>query len=489
MTLTEVFEYPFTRLDPVFGDHIDPPSVAIYETLLAKGPTGRPKPALADSWSESADGLCWTLQLREGASFHSGKPCDAAAVVAALEECRWGDGFERQIWYWDPVDSVTATSERTLDIRLHHPCPRLPVLLWGSHTAIANPTARLLDPDGYGRTSADGTGPFALSSYSEREITAVRRRGPGSPAAQRIRWLSCPKPEDRRQLLGDPDVDVIRDVDPDWVQPDDPAWRLVTYHENSQFYLALNFQDPLRFDRLDFRRALEAFIDREALVAAALSGRGDGRRSPIPYADEFATAYDAASYSSLSIERATQLLDNLGYVRRSDGLRTYEGRELVVDCVVQDTPVFRRIADLLTAQLRRAGVQLRPRYHRVFEDFYRACAEGPATFLSKWLWGDAMEATIGFSRSDCAADSGGNWQHARSPRLDAAQDAFRRATTVDALAERSAEVQQVFMEELPYLPLCSPMESYAIRRRVTGYEPGPRTLYPAYDQVGSGVVA
>ena len=42
MILTEVFEYPFTRLDPVFGDHVDPPSVAIYETLLTKGATGRP---------------------------------------------------------------------------------------------------------------------------------------------------------------------------------------------------------------------------------------------------------------------------------------------------------------------------------------------------------------------------------------------------------------------------------------------------------------
>ncbi len=482
MTLTEVFEYPFTRLDPVFGDHIDPPSVAVYETLLSKGRTGTPEPGLASSWSVSPDGLCWTLHLREGVTFHSGEPCDAATVAAALEECRWGDGFDRQIWYWDPVDTVTPTSDSTLEFRLHHPCPRLPALLWGSHTAIANPASRRADPAGYGVTRADGTGPFALSSFAEDEVTAVRLRGSAS-TADRIRWLSRPDPEDRRKLLADQDVDVIRDVDPAWVGPEDPDWRLVSYHENSQFYLALNFQDPRGFGRLEFRQALEAFIDRDELVGVALGGRGDARRSPIPYADELASAYDAAAHPPLSIERADQLLDQLGCSRGANGLRASEGHPLLVDCVIQDTPVFRRIAELLAVQLRRAGVQLQPRYHRVFEDFYRACAAGPAAFVSKWLWGDAMEATIGFSRSDCDADSGGNWQHARCPRLDAAQDAFRRATTANELVQRSAVVQQVFMEELPYLPLCSPMESYAIRRRVRGYEPVPRTLYPAYDEV------
>ncbi len=95
--LREVFEYGFTRLDPVGGAHIDPPSVAVYETLLRKGPGGVALPGLASSWEESSDGLSCRVSLREGARFHSGRPCDAAAVLEALERCRYG-----------PVDGLRA---------------------------------------------------------------------------------------------------------------------------------------------------------------------------------------------------------------------------------------------------------------------------------------------------------------------------------------------------------------------------------------------
>ena len=37
MILREAFDYRFSRVDPAGGAHIDPPSVAIYDTLLVKG--------------------------------------------------------------------------------------------------------------------------------------------------------------------------------------------------------------------------------------------------------------------------------------------------------------------------------------------------------------------------------------------------------------------------------------------------------------------
>ena len=63
MILREAFDYEFSTLDP-FGAHIDPPSVAVYETLSAKGPDGGPHPALAESWDVAADGLEWRIRLR-----------------------------------------------------------------------------------------------------------------------------------------------------------------------------------------------------------------------------------------------------------------------------------------------------------------------------------------------------------------------------------------------------------------------------------------
>ena len=47
MILREAFDYEFSPLDP-HAAHIDPPSVAVYETLIVKGPgidpTAQPLP-------------------------------------------------------------------------------------------------------------------------------------------------------------------------------------------------------------------------------------------------------------------------------------------------------------------------------------------------------------------------------------------------------------------------------------------------------------
>lgn len=484
--LNEVFEYPFTRLDPVSGDHLDPPSAAVYETLLTKGPDGQPAPGLATAWTVGEGGSEWRLRIRAGAKFHSGAICDAVTVVQALEQCRWGEGFSRQIWYWDPVDKVRAEGDDVVRFLLKYPCSRLPVLLWGGHTAIANPAARSRDLDRYGVTEIDGTGPFRVEEFSEDSIVVRRSshwNGAGSevglPAA--IRWVAAPKEAQRKGLLHDRGIDVVRAVQPSWIDQQDQAeWSYVDQPENSQFYLALNFEDPRGFGDVNFRRAVEAFIDRHELVERGLAGLGHARRSPLPVADEFASSYDAERFPALSIEVADRMLDDLDYRRNQRGIREYGGRELLVDCVVQDVEVFRRIAGTLAAQLARAGIILLPRFVAVFEDFYRACEESPSAFISKWLWGDGMEAIMGFSRTDCAADSGGNWQHARNFQLDRAYDRFLQADTAEALDHAGAVVQATFMQELPYIPLCSPMESYAVRSRVKGFAPVPRTLYPEY---------
>ena len=243
--MDETFEYRFTRLDPIAGDHIDPPSLAIYETLLNRGPGDLPLPGLATSWQVSADGTSWLLRLREGALFHSGDSCDARAVADALERCRWGDGLARQIWYWDPVDVVTVVDPLTLEFRLHYPCDRLPVLLWGAHTAICNERRRGSAGSEYGVSTADGTGPYRLVSFSPQQVVADRVPTSGrSPVSSgrgplKIRWHSAPTEQGRRAVLAHRDAHVVRSVSPEWVSEEREGWRYHEQPENGQCYLAL----------------------------------------------------------------------------------------------------------------------------------------------------------------------------------------------------------------------------------------------------------
>ncbi len=275
---------------------------------------------MAASWSTSEDGLKWRLQLREGARFHSGAPCDAAAVVAALERCRWGDGLQRQLWYWDPVDRVAAIDERTIEVTLLYPYLRLPTLLWGTHTAICNERMRAEIGEDYGVSVADGTGPYQLVSFSpdlvvaRRAITAGAASPGSSMAPEEIRWAAAPSEAQRRTALERDDVAVVRAVDRAWLGPE-PGWRFLEQPEISQFYLALNFDSPLGFDQLGLRQAIEAFVDRPRLVAAAFYGHGDARRSPVPAGHPHAAAFDAAGAPRMSTEEAAAVLDRLGWER------------------------------------------------------------------------------------------------------------------------------------------------------------------------------
>jgi ABC-type transport system substrate-binding protein len=482
--MRELFEYPFSNLDPVDSEHVDPPAVAVFEPLLQRGVGGTPEPGLAAGWTVSDDGLTWRLRVRPGARFHSGDPCDAEAVGRALQKCRWSEDWSRQLWYWDPVDEVRPTGDEVV-ITLRHPCVRLPSLLWGMHTAIFNVDRRWRYGRPFAPGSVDGTGPYRVDDANEERITAVRTVAGSTGHSGEVEWLAVPDRRARQSALENGAADIIRDVDPEWVEgPLAKDWRYLDHPENSQYYLALDFGDPRGFADLDFRRAVEALVDREAIVAEAFGGRGDARRSPVPLADDLADTHDPAGDTRLTEDQADATLRRLGWERRTDGVRVRGAETLTIECVAPDTDQARRVAGVVRRQLRAGGVELDLRFVRVFDAFYRACAERPAAFINKWLWPDAIEAIVGFSRSDCAADSGANWQSARVPEVDDAYDRFLQSSTAAEVHLRAGDVQRAFMAGLPYIPLCSPSFGYAVRRTVRGYHPEPHTLYPSYATLG-----
>ena len=428
--LREVFEYGFTRLDPVGGAHIDPPSVAVYETLLRKGPGGVALPGLASSWEESSDGLSCRVSLREGARFHSGRPCDAAAVLEALERCRYGpvDGL-RQIWYWDPVESVRALDSSTIELRLLFPYRRIPTLLWGTHTGIYNDRRRQSLGEEFGRSEADGTGTYRMVSFSPSKVVA-ERLSPPPGGVERIEWFALREEAERAAVLEDASADVLRAPPFDLVEAlvDDPRWNLARVKECSQIYLGLNFEcQQFDFHLREMRAAIEAAIDREALVERVFSGYGDSRRSPVPAADPLAETWNPDDGERLAFDQAEAVLDRLGWQRDSSGCRSKNGVALSFECVAENSPVFKRLTAELGQQLARLGVNLNFVYAEPFEEFYAACDNKPPSFVNKWLWQDPIEAIQGFSRSDCACEGSPNWQSSRIPSVDAAFDDFLRA--------------------------------------------------------------
>jgi peptide/nickel transport system substrate-binding protein len=490
MILREGFDYPLSRLDP-FGDHIDPPSVAVYETVVVKGPDGQPKPALADSWHISEDGLTWRFHIRPGLRFHSGDPCDAPAILAALERLRWGFHGGRQLWYWDPVDTVTADDATTLTFRLNHPSLRLPSLLWGTHTAIYNEGRRAQDPDGSGYAFADGTGPFRFVSYAPERVVAERWPGyPGSPAEflatggpaplDRIEWTMLLDPGERVAALEAGEVDCIHG--PNYADvarlEADPRFQVTRFSQAANAYLALNWdRTDLAFDDVRLRRGIALAIDRAALVESALLGYGTPTWGPLSPGGEF---YDPVVEQGRQCDpvEAGRLLDGAGWTLGDDGIRARDGIRLAFECVIQDDAIHRKIAEGVREHLRRVGVELDLVPIRTFKKFYEAVAAGPASFINKWLWQDPVDAAIGFTAT--WGHPRPNWQHASISTLDDAYRAWLRAESQDALQDAATRIQLTVADELPYIPLLVPHDVWVCSKRVRNWQPAQAILYPFY---------
>src|SRR2546429_555788 len=82
--LTIGFGYAATQ-SPQFGMRSAARGLAL-EGLAAFNRDGRPRPELAESWSEAPDGLSWRIHLRPSVRFHDGTLLDVATVVDSLRQ-------------------------------------------------------------------------------------------------------------------------------------------------------------------------------------------------------------------------------------------------------------------------------------------------------------------------------------------------------------------------------------------------------------------
>ena len=89
--LREGYDRDVSRLDPVNTTWWDASLFpAVHETVVTQDVEGNFIPMLAESWEASADGTEITFKIRDGLTFQSGAPCDAAAVATALNVVRKG---------------------------------------------------------------------------------------------------------------------------------------------------------------------------------------------------------------------------------------------------------------------------------------------------------------------------------------------------------------------------------------------------------------
>ncbi|KRA95085.1 hemin ABC transporter substrate-binding protein [Devosia sp. Root685] len=152
----------------------------VYEGLVEYVPgSAEIRGLLAKDWTISEDGLTYTFNLVEGATFHDGTPFNAEAVVTAFTRRRDSD-LILSYFLWN-LKAIEATGENTVVLTLGMPQPSLLDSLaspWGPK--VISPTA-LAEHAGEDNatswldTNAVGTGPFTLASFDRGQGYSFER--------------------------------------------------------------------------------------------------------------------------------------------------------------------------------------------------------------------------------------------------------------------------------------------------------------------------
>lgn len=143
----------------------------VMEPLVRYDEQDRLEPALATNW-ELVSPTVWRFDLRQGVSFHDGRPFSADDVVFSLRR-----GLSERSDFrsaFSPITEVRKLDEHAVEIELRHPYPILPNTLasflimsreWAEENGLDEPLDVRSGELEAGARTAVGTGPFTLQVY------------------------------------------------------------------------------------------------------------------------------------------------------------------------------------------------------------------------------------------------------------------------------------------------------------------------------------
>lgn len=406
----------------------------VFEGLTRIDETGAVLPQLAAAWTISDDGLVYTFELVDGATFHNGVAFDAQTAKFALDRARAEGSTNPQRAFFSTIASVEAADAQTLVVTLAQPTGNL--LYW-----LGWPAAVMVEPSSAetNRANPVGTGPFRFESWQQGSSVALVRAD--------AYWDAANAPELARatfRFINDAQAQVAAlqagqvDAFPNLGAPElfatlegDDTFRTEVGNTELKVVAGMNARrEPFNDPRV--RRALMMAVDREQLVAGAWSGYG----TPIGshYTPNDPGFVDLTGEVSYDPEGAKALLAEAGY---PDGFTaTIRSPQM---------PYAVRSSEILQAFLAEIGVTLEI-----------VPTEFPAVWVDQVLQGHDFDMTIVAHAEPLDIGIYARPNYYFGYESEAFRDAIARAERATAAEERFeiyGEAQRLLAADMPALYL------------------------------------
>jgi peptide/nickel transport system substrate-binding protein len=498
-TLLEGYDRDFSPYDTVFTPWADPAFVAIYEYTVARDANGKYVPQLVDTWQVSDDLLTWTFKIRPNLTFQSGAPVTAQVIADNFNVFRDPKQGANAV-FWPTVTNATASDPTTVVVTMKAPFTAFPETLATELAMIENLDMRKQLGKKYGATGADGTGPFTLSSYKPGTEVVVNRwdaypgnnlpfvQNKGPAHLDSIKWVPILEPGQRANEIEGGTVNIV--VNP--AGQDVPRLQsnsdlvTVNFPALANYFLGPNHQQKkLGFDDVKVRQAISQAIDRKSLADSLFFGQAVPTYGPI--APNFKWYEPGVEqFNQFDPDKAKSLLDSAGWTAGSDGIRQKNGQRLSFTNTSNDQnqPTTAAIDQAIVSMLKDVGVEMKlnvPDASAFFSVVSTAADPAKALDLDawtyEWLWSSPVDLLIYFQAFPSTAWNGD------LPDVATAIKKWQTAPDEATLEQAARDLQLVWAEQLPEIPILTRNNVWVHQKTVMGYTPLQSMLYPFYNDV------
>ncbi len=455
----------------------------LFNGLTSNSASGESRPALAQSWEISEDGLIYTFALRHDVKWHDGTPFtsrDISATLALLQSPDFS-GSPALADFWRKV-AVQVSGDYTVTFLLSEPFA--PFL---SYTSLGILPAHIVEqippnqwPDRDFNVHPIGTGPFRLTKIDAgRAIVTLEPFADYFGAKAKLgrielhfypTALAAVAAYQRGEVLGVAHV---------------PAEKLssVRRMESTSMYAApisgfnvlyMNLKNPL-FQQKEVRQALLLALDRQQLIDRALDGQGIVAHSPL-LPENWAYNRFVKKYMP-DASAARSLLEQAGWRDgNGDGIVEKNGVKLEFAIMSTDEPAQIRMIENITMQWEAIGVKAHTQavgFSGLARDFLR-----PRRFDTVYVeWRDPTSDPDLYPlwHSTRVNDEGQNYASWINRDADEILEEARRTSDPTRRLELYTRFQELFADQVPALLISYPVYVYAVDRRVQNVQLGTLT--------------
>ncbi|ETP69034.1 glutathione ABC transporter substrate-binding protein [Planococcus glaciei] len=433
----------------------------IYENLFERNPeTMELEPKLAESY-ENPDDLTWVIKLKEGIKFQDGTDFNAEAVKYSFDKLRDPATAAPRASLLEPVDTVTAIDETTVEIKTKYPYGPLLAALSHSNAAIISPTA---DEKQDLMQNPVGTGPFKFVSWNQGDEIVLEKNPDywnGEVALDQVKFKVVPEISTAISMLQTGEVNFLDALPPEQISRIEGLENVeVTKQEGTPvYYLTFNHSRE-RNQNPDFRKAVASAVDRDAFVEKlnGLGVRSDSILGPKVFgyteeADNAGTPYDP--------ELAKQLVQENGF-----------GNE-PIKLLAANRDNFILMAEIVQSQLTEAGfkVEIETMEWATFLDTARG-GEYDMTFLS---WSNVTSDGSEMFYPNFHSDNVGNSNRAQysNPEFDKLVEASRTTIVPEEREKFLAEANQFMLDDNAAIVMYHGVVTSATEKSIKGLKVDP----------------